>query len=102
MISEPLNAAQLTLDGREEPIGRRMTRPALSGVQRQILRSLANRELTSTEAGRIVLPHRDPPCGRCGQGRCGFTSTDGSDVLKRLAARGLVRRIAAGRWRATR
>jgi hypothetical protein len=95
---------QLTLDGRAELLVRTPGRIApLTAAQLVILRALADREtIRSTEAGRIVHAHRDPPCDRCRRGCCGFTSTDGSDALKRLAKRGLVRRIAAGLWTTTR
>src|SRR6516165_5864756 len=95
---------QLTLDGRAELLVRTPGRLApLTAAQRVILRALADREtIRSTEAGRIVHAHRDPPCDRCRRGCCGFTSTDCSDALKRLAKRGLVRRIAAGLWTTTR
>lgn len=96
------SGVQLTLDGRAEPLARSHGQAApLTAVQLTLLRAVVEREtITSTEAGRIVHAHRDPPCERCCRGCCGFTSTDGSDALKRLAHRGLVRRIAAGLWTA--
>jgi hypothetical protein len=92
--------AQLTIDGREEHAESSPRHAALSRAQRAILRALADHDLTSTEAGQIVHAHRDPPCERCRRGSCGFTSTDGGDALKRLAARGLVRKVAPGIWTA--
>lgn len=96
------SSLQLTIGGREEPIELVADRCApLTAAQVAILRLLAERRtITSSEAGRIVHAHRQPPCERCKRGCCGFTSTDGSDALKRLQARGLARRIAAGRWTA--
>lgn len=93
---------QLTIDGREELYERTARCNALTAVQLDILRVLAERRtITSSEAGRLVHAHRQPSCERCKRGRCGFTSTDGTAALRRLQERGLARRIAAGLWSAT-
>ena len=103
-MSREVEPLQLTIDGREEPTSEAgiPRRAPLSAAQLAILRALAAGEITSTDAGRIVHAHREPPCERCRRGSCGFASTDGSDALKRLAARALVRKVAAGIWTASR
>jgi hypothetical protein len=94
------SSVQLTIDAREEPPERVASRHRpLTAAELEILRILAEHgSIRSTEAGRIVHAHRQPPCERCQRGRCGFTSPDGSAALKRLQERGLVHRIAAGLW----
>jgi len=88
-----LIAGQLTIDGAEEE--RRIAprgRAGLTAAQRAILRLLAERDITSSEAGQIVHLHRRPPCERCRwDRRCGYVATDGGDALRRLERRGLVR-----------
>jgi hypothetical protein len=85
---------QLTLTGDEVP--HPPPRPtALTPAQREILRALAGGEITSSDAGAIVHAHRDPPAG---EERHHYRSSDGRDALTRLARRGLVRRVARGRW----
>jgi len=98
-----VNRVQLTIDGREELIEPTAPRHMpLTAAQYEILSLLAEHEvIRSIEAGRIVHAHRTPPCERCRHGRCGFTGTDGSEALRRLQARGLVRKLAAGLWTAT-
>jgi hypothetical protein len=94
--------AQLTLAGTEVPLNAAAShsRTPFTPAQREILRMLREHQaITSSEAGRIVHSHRTPPCRRCELGSCAFTSTDGADALKRLRARGLVRRVARGLWR---
>jgi hypothetical protein len=96
-------APQLTIDGREEE--REIVRSHRAGftpAQREILRLLAERDITSSEAGRIVHVHRSPPCFRCQHGSCAYLAIDGNDALKRLKARGLARRLFAGVWTARR
>jgi hypothetical protein len=69
--------------------------------QREILRIIRQLgAVTSTQAGRIVHGHRDPPCRRCvsTHDRCPYAASDGGDALKRLRDRGLVRRVRAGTW----
>ena len=94
-------AMQLTLDGREVPISGTRT-PAFTDAQTEILRALRLYGIiTSTAAGRILHAHRKYGCAGCRADRCYFASSDGCDALKRLAERGLVRRVARGRWKAT-
>jgi hypothetical protein len=102
MTEQVATAGQLTIDGREEQREVVLTRRApFTPVQREILRLLAERDITSSEAGRIVHAHRSPPCSRCAHS-CGFVASDGGDALKRLQGRGLVRRVRAGVWTAGR
>jgi len=92
---------QLTLEGHEveqESVATR--RAGFTSAQREILRLVGERDITSSEAGRIVHAHRSLPCARCRDGSCGFAASDGSDALKRLQARGLVCRRARGVWSA--
>lgn len=70
----------------------------LTDAQREILRHIRRVGfITATEAGRIVHAHRtDCRCHQPGPDcRSKWLASDGWDVLKRLAARGLVRRY---RW----
>lgn len=98
-----MSLPQLTIDGREEqPADVPQPRGAFSRAQREILQLLAERDITSTEAGRIVHLHRTPPCASCMRGDCSWASSDGGDALKRLKARGLTRRVFAGVWTARR
>jgi hypothetical protein len=94
---------QLTVDGGEEQVSTAAPsrHASFSHAQREILRLLAERtHVTSTEAGRIVHLHREPACRHCREGRCPWAASDGGDALKRLQARGLVRRVARGLWTA--
>lgn len=95
--------SQLTLDGVEvEHTTVTRARQPLTGAQREILRWLrANGKIRAFEAGTIVHAHREPPCRSRTQGGgitacCEHASSDGVDALKRLANRGLVRRVARG------
>jgi len=99
-----ITAPQLTLDGGEDhlPVTRRSLAP-FTNAQREILRLLVERDVTSTEAGRIIHLHRDAPCVYCRRGfGCPWASSDGNEALKRLMERGIVRRLAPGLWTATR
>jgi len=90
---------QLTIDGGEVTRTPYYASTALTQAQRVILRLLAERDtITSSEAGRIVHAHRNPPCARCAAGGCGFIASDGGDALKRLRTRGYVCRLGAGLW----
>jgi hypothetical protein len=91
---------QLTLDGTEVVIPAEPRRHSpYTAAQYAIMRLVAECDtITSSEAGRIVHACRVPPCERCQEGNCGFVAADGRDALMRLQARGLVRRIYAGRW----
>lgn len=93
---------QLTIDGREVELAAVPSRRfPYTAAQRSILALIAQQgSITSTEAGKIVHAHRMPPCKRCNEGKCGYVASDGGDTLKRLQARGLVRRIVAGVWEA--
>lgn len=94
--------AQLTFDGREVPIDK-STAPVFSAAQTEILRAIRLYGIiTSTAAGRILHAHREHGCRHCRAGECPYASSDGCDALKRLAERGLVRRVARGRWKALR
>lgn len=94
---------QLTIDGREVAPPDIVPRGApFTPAQQQILRILAERDITPSEAGRIVHLHRTPACARCLRGQCQWASSDGVDALKRLKARGLVRRVFTGCWSARR
>lgn len=77
-------------------------RSAYSSAQMEILRMvrlLGN--LTSTQAGKIIHAHREGGCNKCratDRGHCKWAASDGGDGMKRLAARGLVRRVREGTW----
>jgi len=95
-------AAQLTVDGGETPLAELHSPAWLTPAQRAILHQAREQtRISATEAGSIVHAHRSPPCPRCARGTCGFTSSDGTDALKRLRKRGLVRRVRAGVWEPT-
>lgn len=92
--------AQLTMDGREEEVrtGGGTSAP-FTPAQREILRLVqVYGTVTSTAAGRIIHAHRDGGCLRCRESRCKFAASDGGDALKRLMARGVVRRCRPGVW----
>lgn len=96
---------QLTLDGNAVPQALvRAASSQLSPAQREILRWIRDRgSIRALEAGAIVHAHRSPPCWSCARHEakpCGYASSDGSDALKRLAARGLVSRRIGGGWSA--
>lgn len=94
-----MTSLQLTLDGREvDHVQVVAERATLSDAQREILRHIRQHGfITATEAGRIVHAHRtDCRCHHAGEScRSKWIASDGWDTLKRLAARGLVRRY---RW----
>ena len=100
-MPKPSVPLQLTIYGDEVPMGMRAP-AALSRAQRDILRTLANFGiLSSTAAGRILHAHREDGCDACRHNQdCKYASSDGSDALKRLMNRGLVRRVGRGRWKA--
>jgi hypothetical protein len=114
--------AQIRLDGTEVELNdefavARSAMP-LSPVQRLIL---ASAPIRSVEAGVIVHASR----GHCGFGArggrighvvdgkfvpldrpkgiacCAYAAADGLEACKRLAKRGLLRRVAPGRWEST-
>lgn len=100
---------QLTLDGREVPHPGpdrpRMTAP-LNATQREILRVISDRGyITSSHAGVLVHLARDGGQGRCRRMLsmkgdeprcCQWAASDGGDAMKRLMARGFVRRSGGG------
>lgn len=111
--SEPAPATtvmQLTIDGREVPhatviAAYRNAGHPVSRVQHAVLAMLRDvGEIRSVEAG--VLAHGVR--GYCSNwtvsakaiGCCRYAATDGSAVMKRMAARGLVYNDRRGRWRA--
>jgi hypothetical protein len=82
--------SQLTLDGSKPG-----DRSPLTPAQREILRWLNEHgTITAVKAGEIVHSYRTPP--KVGSP---YASSDGSDALKRLVARGLVDRTARGVYR---
>jgi DNA-binding MarR family transcriptional regulator len=92
MLVEPM---QLTTDGREVTIPRSMQHRRLTPAQRDVMRMLGHMEtLRSFEAGRILHAHR--PHQLQGDGK--YASSDGSRMMNRLAARGLVRKVKRGLW----
>lgn len=95
---------QLDMTGGEATMTavRRANHP-LTTAQREILRELRLRgTLRSLDAGVILHAHRPTgPCRPPVDGRspcCEHASSDGSDALKRLAARGLCKSAGAGLW----
>lgn len=101
-----MTGTQLTIDGREVTACIAAGRRILTGPQREILRWVAaHDEISPLQAGAIVHAHREPPCrniagGARGRGVacCPWTSSDGSEALKRLVARGLLERRGRGRY----
>lgn len=106
-----MKAWQLTIDGGEveHPAPATRTGP-LSPVQVEILRHLGiHGWISSTSAGVMAHAHREERRGRSfvrhvqtyglrGDGCCRYAASDGGDVMKRLAARGLVERYERGVW----
>lgn len=93
-------STQLTIDGREEePREAVSARAPYTAAQHEIM-ELARRQghVHSREAGRIVHLHREPQCARCLRNKCAFAPADGSEALKRLAKRGILRRVTPGLW----
>lgn len=98
---------QLTIDGREEAHPPRVV--GLTERQREVLRFVrAHDDVRPIEVGTIIHAGRERPCPepvlrpesqRRRPGCCQWASSDGAAALKRLAARGLVERVARGRWR---
>lgn len=87
------------LGGETEHAAVMAKRHQYSTAQREILRFVQNYgAITSTQAGVIVHAHREGGCYRCRRGGCPFLSSDGSDAMKRLRDRGLVKRHHRGLW----
>lgn len=95
-----VTAVQLDLHGGETPHDAVIAkRHQYSGAQREILRFIQNYgAITSTQAGVVVHAHREGGCYRCRSGTCRWLSSDGSDAMKRLRDRGLVKRHHRGLW----
>lgn len=102
-----MTSVQLTLDGREVPVVELYPGLGLGKHQARILSELRVRTLTSTQAGVIVHAIRGH-CGYgsrderyhsvyAGEGCCRYCASDGGDVMKSLARRGLVVKVA-GIW----
>lgn len=105
---------QLDIYGGQQPTSQiTKNQHPLSQTQKNVLTHLRTHHLiTSTQAGIIAHKERghcayqgarvDTYTGK-GQGCCGYASTDGLEILKSLARRGLVQRIAEtlGRWELT-
>lgn len=118
-------AFQLTIDGREEPHGKRpRTPPPLTPAQLDIVRvaRLHNGWIRPAQAGRVIHDQRyasNPSRyatrrGACGSGErgyltvtsaalacCAYAASDGLAALHRLAKRGIVARLAPGMWTLT-
>lgn len=107
---------QLRLDGGEVPSAQARATSSraigLSTAQQGILEVIRRQGyIRPVEAGVIVHRLRNDSCSRKanepsatgdrykggGKGCCAFASTDGSAALKRLAARGLVKREQGGK-----
>lgn len=94
--------SQLSLDGSEStPKDVSAQRAPFSAAQREILRYIATHGwISSLEAGTIIHAHRAYRCRRCREGTCPYRSSDGSDAMKRLMKRGMVKRRAPKGWEA--
>ena len=108
-------AEQLGLDGTTTPLDKLVTprsAAALTPAQRAILHHVRDHGIIrAVEAGRIVHDHRPTGCFWCSTfpGKvkrrarpngltCPYASSDGHQALKRLAARGFLRRREGGGW----
>jgi hypothetical protein len=96
--------SQLGLDGTETMLPLRLGRP-LTERQRELVAYMrAHGVVSPTELGVLMHQGRETPCvvlldfRRMPVGCCEHASSDGGDALRRLARRGLVERIARGRW----
>jgi hypothetical protein len=92
--------SQITFDGREVAVAAApKNAPPLTPAQRAILLHLrAHGHIRSVEAGSYVHATDPRPCAP--DHRRPYASTDGSEAMKRLAARGLAQRDpdVRGRW----
>lgn len=84
---------QLTLHGFEVELRWVGRTRRLTPAQREVLAVIGREgEIRSRHAGLILHSHRPNPKAR-------YYASDGSDMLRRLEARGLVRRTGRrGRW----
>lgn len=103
-----MSEAQLTVDGREVDAS---VAPvlALNDRQREVLRYVrAKGEVRSYEIGVMMHAGREGGCRHVGYSDgpgwhlacCRYACDDGLEALHRLERRGLVFRVARGRWRA--
>jgi hypothetical protein len=109
-----MTAMQLTIDGSEVEYHRAVNGVRLGPNQREVMRQLGFRSLTSTQAGVICHELRNERAGTgCtrggtarddraksdynGVGCCRFASSDGSAVMKSLHEGGYVEKHA-GLW----
>ena len=85
---------QLSIDGTEVPVERAwIARAPQTPTQIEILRFLREHgHISPTEAGLILYDVQETPW------RARYASSDGSEVLRRMALRGLVHKEARGRW----
>ncbi|HEY0390992.1 MAG TPA: hypothetical protein VGC63_04720 [Solirubrobacterales bacterium] len=99
--------SQITLDGREVSMEEaRRTSTAggrLTQAQRLILDTINEKgQIRSVEAGVIVHLARGTKCAKgVGPSKLAcyhYASTDGLSAMKRLAKRGLVRKVSVGIW----
>lgn len=95
---------QLALDGTEVPVeeSTRQVRatPGLSPAQRDVMRVLQrNGHIRPVEAGLILYAHMERTQADADR-RSRYASADGSDMLRRMAKRGLVHWVSRGRWEA--
>lgn len=91
----------MTLDGGEEPGGpplpRRRTQP-LTPAQVDVMRQIRKvGHIRPVEAGLILYAHTEES-PEAAEARSRYASSDGSEMLRRMAKRGLVHRAAPGRW----
>ena len=86
---------QLTLDGTEVPVLsiRPSKPPPLTPTQHDVLRHIGEHgSIRPVEAGRMLYANQGTPW------RDPYASADGSEVLRRLAKRGLVHKEKPGKW----
>ncbi len=91
-------AGQMTIDGTEVPlaavpVAAKMRAPKLTPTQRGILEHLrAEGGISPRDAGMILYRNQGQ------EWRERYASSDGSEVLRRMARRGLVHKQGRGRW----
>jgi hypothetical protein len=85
---------QLSLDGTEVPVENAwVARAPSSPTQKEILKHLReNGSISPKEAGLILYAVKEQPW------RAPYASSDGSEVLRLMALRGLVHKESRGRW----
>ena len=87
---------QLSIDGTEVPVVDIPRGPRLSPAQAEVMKVLRrNGSIRPVEAGLILYSVVDYDEG---DRRAQYASSDGSELLRRLARRGLVHRESRGRW----